>query len=432
MKFHYNQSAMVKPRKVEKVANSLREYREELKKTIESKDYSTPESSLRLPYDETMLKQVKQIAQAIRRPTLQYVIVIGIGGSNLGAQAVYEAIAGSMNLLVDRLPKLLFLDTVSDEKMTSVARVLERQPSKDDFAAIIISKSGTTTETIANTEVLWAFVEEHFGNPCDRFAVITDEGSKLWDIAQEKKILCLSIPKNVGGRFSVMSAVGLLPLALANIDVDEMLSGARDSIEDGISEDTSRNHAIVSASLTFIHHKRRPIHNTFHFSPKLESTGKWYRQLVSESLGKNNRGFTPIVSIGSADLHSQAQLYWGGRDDKWTNIVYSFYGNVNYVPQSLVFHGLVQNLARKSLEDIQKAILGGVKSAYEKTRRPYLEIDLEGINARELGYYLQFRMLEVMYLARLMRVYCFDQPQVELYKITTRELLDVKTSVDLE
>lgn len=423
---------MIRQRRIEKIADNLRAYRESLRETSLSTGYATPESSLQLPFDEAMLKRVKEAAQAIRRPTLQYVIVIGIGGSNLGAQAVYEAIAGSMNLLVDRLPKLLFLDTVSDEKMTSVTRVLERHPNSDDFAAIIISKSGTTTETIANAEVLWTFIQEQFGDPRDRFTVITDKGSKLWNIAQEKKILCLEIPQQVGGRFSVMSAVGLLPLALANIEIDDLRAGARVAIEDGVSEDLSRNHALVCAILTFIHHKRRPIHNIFHFSPKLEALGKWYRQLVSESLGKNGRGYTPIVSIGSTDLHSQAQLYWGGPDDKWTNLIYSFYGNVNYVPRSLAMHGLVQNLMGKSLEDIQRAILGGVKSAYEKTRRPYLEIDMNGINAWELGYYMQFRMLEVMYLARLMKVNCFDQPQVELYKTTTRELLADKQSFDLE
>jgi glucose-6-phosphate isomerase len=229
-----------------------------------------------------------------------------------------------------------------------------------------------------------------------------------------------------------MSSVGLLPLALANIDVDDLLAGAREAVNDGLSDDLDRNSSVVSAALAFAHRKRRPILNTFLCSPKLEALGKWYRQLVSESLGKDEKGFTPIVSIGSADLHSQAQLYWGGPDDKWTNFVYSFFGDVNYVPRHLSFNGLVANMAGKSLEDIQKAILGGVKNAYEKTRRPFAEIDLNGISAWELGYYLQFRMLEVMYLARLTDVNCFDQPQVELYKTTTRELLNNRKSFDLE
>ncbi len=432
MKFSYEPSAMLKQRKIQKITNALSAYREHLRNEASAKGYAHPESSLQLPFDEALLVRVKEAAHAIRRPTLQFVIVIGIGGSNLGAQAVYEATAGSMNLLVDRLPKLLFLDTVSDEKMTSVTRVLERHSSLDDVAVIVVSKSGTTTETVANTEVLWAFLEEQFGDPHDRFAVITDEGSKLWNLAQGKKITCLPIPLQVGGRFSVFSAVGLLPLALSNINVDDLVEGARESVQDGVSEDITRNHAIVSAALTFIHHKHRSIHNTFLFSPKLESLGKWYRQLASESLGKNGRGFTPIVSIGTTDLHSQAQLYWGGPDDKWTNLVYSFSGDVNDVPHHLAFPGLIQNLSRKSLENIQQAILGGVKRAYEKTRRPYLEIDLEGINPWELGYYMQFRMLEVMYLAHLMRVNGFDQPQVELYKTTTRELLANRASIEPE
>jgi glucose-6-phosphate isomerase len=374
--------------------------------------------------NETILAHVREVATQIKTNTLQYVVVIGIGGSNLGAQAVYDAVAGSMNLLVDRLPKLLFLDTVSDERITSVTRTLERLPSRDDFAVIVISKSGTTTETIANMEILWAFLSEHFGDPRSRVVTITEEGSKLWNVAGEKKIARLPIPSMVGGRFSVFSAVGLLPLVLSGINVDELLEGARDAVRDNTSGDLETNTALASAIITDTHRRAgRTILNSFLFSPKLESLGKWHRQLLAESLGKDGKGITPIVSIGSTDLHSQAQLYFAGPDDKFTHLIYSMSGDVNQVPQHLLFPGLVSDLQNKSLEQIMKAIVGGVKAAYASLKRPCVEIDLDGIGPCELGYYLQWRMIEVMYLSQLMRVNAFDQPEVELYKTHTRALL---------
>lgn len=423
MKLTYDH-ALVTDAQLAPLLDTLAPYRERLARIVLQTEYQDPESSLALPTDEGLLSQVLDMAKQLRSATLQYVIVIGIGGSNLGAQAVYEAVAGSMNLLVDRLPKLLFLDTVTDEKMTAVMRVLEQLSSREDFLVIAVTKSGTTTETIANTEVIWQFVEEQFGDARDRFVFITDEDSKLWRLAKEKKAQRLPVPQAVGGRFSVFSAVGLLPLALADIDVEELLAGARRAVADGVSADLKKNRSIVSACLTHIHAGLgRSIHNTFLFSPRFEGLGKWERQLIAESLGKDGKGITPIVSIGSTDLHSMAQLYWGGPDDKFTHLVSSFTGEVHAVPQHPALAGLVANIHGASLESIMQAIYGGVKAAYAQKERPIVEIDLGKADARELGYYFQFRMLEVMYLGCLMDVNAFDQPAVEMYKEVTRSLL---------
>ncbi|MBI4437647.1 hypothetical protein HY631_01715 [Candidatus Uhrbacteria bacterium] len=424
MKFIYKAGALVPQEELAARAAGILEDAGRLKTLSQKTAYEDSESCLYLPFDEGVLRQVREAAAAVKTHTLQYVVVIGIGGSNLGAQAVYDAVAGSMNLLVDRLPKLLFLDTVSDEKMTAVTRTLERHPSRDDFAVVVISKSGTTAETIANTEILWAFLAEHFGDPRSRFVAITDEGSKLWLIAGEKKITRVAIPSPVGGRFSVFSAVGLLPLLLSGIDVEDVLDGARDAVRDSTQDSLDKNTALVSAVLTDVHRRAgRMILNSFLFSPKLESLGKWHRQLVGESLGKDGLGLTPIVSIGSTDLHSQAQLLFGGPDDKFTHLIYSMKGDVNQVPSHPALPGLVPDIQNKSLEQIMKAIVGGVAMTFRDLKRPYVEIDLQGVGPYQLGYYLQWRMIEVMYLARLMGVNAFDQPHVELYKTHTRALL---------
>ncbi|MFA4845205.1 MAG: hypothetical protein WC654_01455 [Patescibacteria group bacterium] len=424
MKFFYKTGALVSQTDLATQAEPMHDEIRRLERISQKEGYEEPESCLHLPFDTQILQRVREVATSVKTNTLQYIVVIGIGGSSLGAQAVYDAIAGSMNLLVDRLPKLLFLDTVSDEKMTAVTRTLERHPSKDDFAVLIISKSGTTIETIVNTEVLWAYLAEHFGDPRARFVAITDEGSKLWNIAGEKKMTRLAIPAVVGGRYSVFTAVGLLPLLLAGINMDEILEGARQAVEDGTHKNLKLNTALISA-LIIDHHRRagRTIHNSFLFSPKLESLGKWYRQLAGESLGKDGKGITSVVSIGTIDLHSQAQLYFEGPDDKFTHLLYSMSGDINQVPQHPALPGLVADIKNKSLEQIMKTIVESVKMAYETQKRPYVETDLEGVNPYELGYYMQWRMIEVMYLARLMNVNAFDQPSVELYKKETRRLL---------
>lgn len=431
MKFSYEQS-LIDPEVLHETAQSLEMYREHQAKVADKQDYEALECSLQLPFDEELLLEVRKTVQAIKTPTLQYVVVIGIGGSNLGTQAVYDAVAGSMNLLIDRLPKILFLDTVSDERMTAVSRELTKTHNKEDFAILVISKSGGTTEVMANAEVLVKELKEQFGSVKDRIVGITGKGSKLWNELERQKAIHTSIPDHVGGRYSVFSSVGLVPLMLANIDIEELRNGAQQAIKDGLQEDLSLNHALVSACLNHLHNKKgRIIHNTFLFSTKLEALGKWYRQLMGESIGKEqdlngntiHAGITPIISIGSNDLHSMAQLYFGGPDNKFTNIVYAFSGDVNRIPNSLAMPGLVDNINGKSLERIMEAIVGGVTQAYQEKQRPFIEIDLEEITPWQLGYYLQFRMMEMMYLAKLMNVNAFDQPAVELYKKGTRERL---------
>ena len=434
MQFNYDHVGF-SPEDLLPYQEKLEPYRKELARIAKSSGYEEMESSLQLPFDDELVTAVKAVAKAIKTPTLQYVVVIGIGGSSLGTEAVYEAIAGSMNLLVDRLPKLLFLDTVSDERMTAIYSKLVRLPEQEDFAVIAISKSGSTIEPVANTEALMLRLREQFRDVRTRFAVITEEGSKMWKVAGENKFHRISIPGSVGGRFSVLTAVGLLPLHLANINIEDIRSGARASVEENLSKELVQNHSMMNAILTHLNTEQgRNMHNSFMFTPKLESMGKWYRQLMGESIGKEHdldgnvvhAGITPIVSIGSTDLHSMAQLYYGGPDDKYTNLVFSFKGDINLIPNNLTLPGLVKDLAGKPLEGVMHAIVDGVVAAYVEKKRPFVTMDMEGISTYELGYYLQFRMIEMMYLAKLMNVNCFDQPAVEIYKSAMKRSLQQK------
>lgn len=414
-------------------AKQLEPYRRHLVEVRRKGGFDELECSINLPFSKHV-DVIFEKAEAYRTKQLKVIVVIGIGGSNLGTQAIYDA-------LPRKDVKMLFLDTVSSTHVASVVEKLTKQcKNKKQFLIVLISKSGGTTETIANTETLLFDLKKPYGDVRDRLMVISDEGSKFFETARKQKIERMGIPMKVGGRYSVFSAVGLFPLAVAGFDVRKLIEGARAAVEDGLLGDVSLNHALVSANTTMLHlEKDRSIHNTLLFAPELESLGKWYRQLMGESIGKEkdlkgrvvHTGITPIVTIGSTDLHSMAQLYFGGPDDKFTNII-SISGTPSFikegagggrVPSKLVFPNLVENLASKSLNEIMTAIVGGVTATYQKLKRPFISIELENLNEQELGYYFQFRMIEMMYLAQLLNVNAFDQPNVEEYKVETKKNL---------
>lgn len=406
-------------------AKQLESYRRHLVSVQEKGGFDDLECSINLPFS-THLDAILEKAGAYRTKQLKMVVVIGIGGSNLGTQAVYDA-------LPQKSVEMLFLDTVSSARFSLVLEKLTKQlKNKKQFLIVSISKSGGTTETMANTEALLSALKKPYGDIRDRLVVISDDGSKFSEAAKKQKIDHLGMQTKVGGRYSVFSAVGLFPLAVAGFNVHKLVEGARAAVEDGLLGDTTQNHALVSAHTTYAHAKKgRSIHNTFLFAPELESLGKWYRQLMGESIGKEkdldgrivHTGITPIVSIGSTDLHSMAQLYFGGPDDKFTNIVSVQSSAHVSIPSKLVFPNMVEHLPRKSLDDLMSAIVGGVTATYQKLKQPFLSIELEAVSEKELGYYLQFRMVEMMYLAQLMHVNAFDQPAVEGYKAETKKRL---------
>jgi len=410
---------------------SLAGYTTRLRQVNESGAYDAPESSLNLPGDEALLARVKAVATEKVTEALKYSIVVGIGGSNLGTKAVYDALFGQRDLLEPaRFPKMLFAETTDPEWLAQVVRLLETLAGPAEVLVTVISKSGGTTETLANFEIIMQTLREKFGEVTDRVVAITDEGSKLWDAAAAKNIAHLAIPAPVGGRYSVLSAVGLLPLLSVGIDIEELRRGANDMLGRCLGED---NIAARSAAVLALQQERGyHINDNFFFHPELESVGKWYRQLMGESVGKEqsldgaivHAGITPTVSLGSTDLHSVGQLYLGGPKDKLTTFVSSGQSAAISVPGERVFPELIPMINGKSATDIMIAILEGVKIAYQKADLPFMEVVLDAVDVYSIGAYLQFKMLEMMYLGQLLNVNSFDQPNVESYKIETKRLLE--------
>ncbi len=408
----------------------------EIRNTVEatSKGYDSEKAFINLLDDQDMLMEIEEIAKDKKHFNPKYLVVIGIGGSNLGTMAVQEAVLGKMYNYLSSSIKILYADTVDTDYIHTLVKIIERALKKDNNVIInCISKSGTTTETAANFKVLLNILRR-YKKDFEKYVVITtDKDSKLWNFGQEYGFDTLEVPRKVVGRYSVFSAVGLFPLSLLGIDVKMLLEGAKSARDLCLNNDIEANLAAKSASLQYQHYLRGiHIFDLFLFSKDFESIGKWNMQLVAESLGKeyNNKGkkvnigITPLVSIGSTDMHSLAQLYLGGPFDKFTTFVsVKEEFNVEKIPSLDDSTELVTGIRGRTLKEIMDAIFEGAKIAFKKKRRPFTEIILPDKSEYSIGQFLQFKMLETVYLGFLLDVNPFDQPNVEDYKKETKRIL---------
>ena len=408
----------------------LSPYIETLKATLEMGQYVVPESSINLPSDNRVIKAVE--AMVVKKVTtdLKYIFVIGIGGSNLGTKAVYDA----LNAVPHEGRELIFIDTVNAAALQTAKIIISSLTAPAELLFVSISKSGATTETLANTEIIIELGFSKWGSGIkDRLVVITDEDSEFEKSAEGRGIDVLTMPTVVGGRFSVFTAVGLFPLAALGVPVAQLLAGASEIRTSCLNLDINFNPAAQSALVAYQAYQHGQIvHDTFVFNPELESLGKWYRQLLGESLGKSTGdndssrvGIVPTVSVGSTDLHSVGQLYLGGPARTLTTFVSNIENEYIFItPTQRLFETLAPMATGKSSAQIMEAILNGTKTAYNNQSLPFMEISLQGINAHEVGAFMQFKMIEMMYLGRLFGVDTFNQPAVELYKVETKKLLE--------
>ncbi len=407
---------------IEKTARTLLPYLKHLQMMTDKNNYDFDESSINLPFDEKSAGEVKKLVNKLKTEKLKYIVDIGIGGSNLGTKAVYDALFGYFDIIQpNRYPKMIFLDTNDPEFITRLVKLLKGIKLPEEIVINAISKSGGTTETITNLEIVLASVDKTIANA--RLVVTSDKGSSFWNLATEKNIPCLEIPKMVGGRYSVLSPVGLFPLMMAGLDVDSVLAGARSMRNECLSESVLANPALISATILFLHNtKGININDNFFFHPELESVGKWYRQLMGESIGKDGKGITPTVSIGSTDLHSVGQLYFGGPKDKVTTIISAPSPETIAVSGNMMFP-LVAHVEGKKFATVIDAICQGVAATYNNLKLPYMKVVLDDLSEKSLGEFLQFKMIEMMFLGKLLGINAFNQPHVELYKVETKKIL---------
>ncbi len=425
MLFKYEQTAQVNKDEISNHAAFLQQYIDRLTKIAEADNYMYEESSINLPFDEKILEKIYKLKAKYTKGNLKYIIDIGIGGSNLGTKAIYDALYGHYDLIEPtRYPKMIFVDTNDPAFLTKLAKFLKNNVNDHEEVLVnAISKSGKTTETVENLEIVMGSVPY----TKNRTVITTEYNSDLWKTAKNMNLDLLPIPNKVGGRFSVFSSVGIFPLACLGIDIPQLLQGAMEARSVCLNKNIFKNPAALSAILLFSNYtKGKLINDSFFFNPELESLGKWYRQLMGESIGKNGKGITPTVSIGSTDLHSMGQLYLGGIKDKFFTFISSDISKSDIsIPKDALLEILVE-AENNSAVEIMRAILEGVKIAYTKNGLPFMEMVLDDISLKSLGQFMQLKMIEIMFLGQLMGVNAFDQPNVESYKEETRKLLQKK------
>jgi glucose-6-phosphate isomerase len=397
--------------------------------------YEDDRASLHLPEDKEAFRTIKALINEKRTLKPAYLVVVGIGGSNLGTVAVQEAVLGRLYNQQDPPTKIVYADTVDADLLAAITAIIEPVLKRGGNILINgVSKSGGTTETIANFEVLLAVLQKYKPEWKQYVVVTTDKNSKYWSLAQQQGFSLLEIPSKVGGRYSVFSAVGLFPLGMIGIDIDALMRGAQAMKKRCLSPRISSNPAALGAALSYAQYKRgKNIHDLFLFSTDLESLGKWFRQLLAESIGKEYdrngnqvlTGITPTVSIGSTDLHSMAQLALGGPFDKFTTFVRVIHTKAAVrIPTLPEYAPLVSGIQGRSLDEILQAILRGVQAAYRNGNRPFVEVVLPDKTAYSIGQFMQLQMMETMFLGALCEINPFDQPNVEAYKRETRAILE--------
>ncbi len=392
--------------------------------------YADTRSSINMPFDEALITEVQQVCQKKLERPIDVLVVIAIGGSQLGTLAVHEALHGRLHNELGVGPRVYFIDTLSAVHVRQVQKILgDSWQEKQRVVLVIVSKSGTTLETVANACVLVELFKRQNSNARENMLVVTDHGSPLHIWAQRENIDFLLIPPPVGGRYSVLSAVGLAPLALMGVDINTLCAGAREAVAQTCAADVQQSIAAASAAQIFAYEQRGFVGVDFFVGdPCFMALGSWYRQLKGDSLGNTSRNnlaqrcaLVPTVSVCSNDLHSVMQLYMGGLPKLYTLFVTAAKAQADLeIPEEL--SGIAESLplVHKRMHDLMKRIFDAVLAAYRKQQKPYGVILLEKITPYDIGFLLQTLMLQMMYLGALFDVNAFDQPHVELYKREVR------------
>ncbi len=404
----------------------------ELEKSVQSVSYEKAEGFLSYLFDDGYHTQVRKVvSDKVRSGMLpKTVFVIGIGGANLATKAIYDAHLGFAEGIIDQERKMIFLDTNDAETMSAVELHIATLASAEEFVVVLVSKSGKTIETLANAEFLVSRLEKVFDQVTERIIVITTPSSRLAVEAKERDITCVLLPEKLSDRFSAFSPTTTVPLALFGFPVSDFLSCAQHAYH--ALSSVQKNSLLETVHILDSEYKKGShILDTWFFAPHFETLGKWHRQLVAESLGKNETkdgkphvtGFTPIVSIGTIDLHSSLQLTLAGPKERITEFVSEEQEGSLIIGDAENLDLLSESLTGKTPQEISKAILKSVTHSYTLAKLPFYQIELPANTLEAIAQYMVYSMLQVYILGTEWNLNVFDQPDVENYKTEAQEIL---------
>ena len=372
-------------------------------------------------YDKDEFARIKKAAEKIKNDS-EVLVVIGIGGSYLGAKAAIEFLSHSFynNLPKDKrkTPEIYFAGTnMSGVYLQHLIDVVGDR----DFSVNVISKSGTTTEPAIAFRVFKKMLEEKYGKEeaAKRIYATTDKAKgALKTLATAEGYETFVVPDNVGGRFSVLTAVGLLPIAAAGIDIDDLMAGAKDAMNDFANKNMDENQALQYAAVrNILHRKGKDLELMVNYEPRVHYLAEWWKQLFGESEGKEGKGLYPTSADFSADLHSLGQYIQQGQRLFFETVVSIGKPEVEFVIESDKenLDGL-NFIAGKTLDYVNKKATDGVILAHVDGNVPNLGVNIPEATPYHLGYTFYFFEKACGVSGYLLGVNPFDQPGVEAYK----------------
>ncbi|MDQ7814801.1 MAG: glucose-6-phosphate isomerase [Patescibacteria group bacterium] len=375
-------------------------------------------------------EDIKAIKAAVKKCAgFKTCLVLGIGGSDLGARAAYQALKPK-----NSAKNLIFAGANTDPD--ELAGVLDKLDLKTTLVDII-SKSGNTIEPMATFLIVRELMMKRLGkeNFASQIIATTDRSSgALRELADKEGYLTLSVPENIGGRFSVLTPVGLFPLAFAGIDISKMLAGAKDFREGFFREKPENNPAAQFALLQYLAdtERRQNIHVLMPYAQALSGMSSWYRQIWAESLGKKHSvdgetvhvGSTPIAALGATDQHSQIQLYNEGPNNKTvTFIEIGKFAHDYKIPLSAKMIKPLAYVAGKTLQQIIKAERQATAASLADSKRPNSTIHIPEISAGTIGGLFMFFEIATALAGKLYGINPYDQPGVEAGKQAMEKIL---------
>ena len=380
-------------------------------------------------YDKTEFDRIKKNAEYIRNNCDAF-IVIGIGGSVLGARSAIEFLGHTFHNLMPEekrsIPQIFFAGyNISQIYLTHLLEAIEDK----DICINIVSKSGTTLESAITFRILREYMEKKYGKSeaAKRIFATTDKKKgALKKLADEEGYETFVVPDDIGGRYSVLSAVGMLPIAVSGADIDKIMEGAASMRERCLKNDYETNDAVMYATIrNIIHSKKKYIEIMANYEPCFHYINEWWKQLFSESEGKNHKGLFTASFDFTTDLHSQGQYIQDGERTLFETII-----SVAGPAHEVVIEAEAENLdglnflAGKRISEVNRMAELGVQLAHVDGGVPNIRIEIPAIDAHAIGSLLYFFEKACGISGYILGVNPFDQPGVEAYKKNMFALLD--------
>jgi glucose-6-phosphate isomerase len=376
-------------------------------------------------FSEELLQKIEKTASDIAKQS-EIVVVIGIGGSYLGARAVIEALQLPFPEYASGNPEIVYAgNSLSEDYLYGLTKLLD----KKKYSLIVISKSGTTTEPAIAFRILKEHCEKKYGQEesVKRIFAITDKSrGALKTLATKKGYVTFDIPDDVGGRYSVLTPVGLLPIAIAGFDIDKLLSGASEMKKHILSEHDFEGNISMQYSLIryLLYRNMKKIELMVAYEPRLFFFTEWFKQLFGESEGKENAGIFPCGAIFSTDLHSLGQYIQEGERDLFETVI-----SVEKAQKSIAIPCDQENIDKlnylvvKSIHEINQIAERGTRMAHIAGGVPNFRIIIPEISEITMGELIYFFEFSCALSGYMLGVNPFDQPGVEAYKQNMFSLL---------